>query len=159
MSDVHHSCDSYLPGHRVHPTQWRYGRATTGKPVTLLSLDGLTAVVRVGDGLEECWRFHDAANIRRALESWRESMGWLHEYGLLRFGPAGRQKCLYPCRTPESWTECRIATAADPDNPAGMIEKFGGFLIAGSDAIARFRLRRRVIPPGVKRKGAPQPVP
>lgn len=130
-------CDSFNPGHHVHPIQFFRGHPTPGQPVELLTVtesnqgDLLVAVVTVdGYPIEEWW-FHDDPTVRVALVQWQHTRAFLHRYTLVIVGEPGVESrpCLYPCRTPEAWTACSTIASIGSDDPAVLTRALGGVLL------------------------------
>lgn len=129
-------CDSYRPGHNVHPIQFFRGHPTPGRPVHLTSVverdDGaLVAVVRVDGGPGETWLFHDLPPVRAALGGWQHSGAFLHAHDLLIVGDPddATPPCLHPCRAPETWTECATLASVGSADPATLLNTLGGLLL------------------------------
>lgn len=138
-------CDSYRPGHIVHPIQFFHGLRTPSRPVHLSAVveqdspHALVAVVHVDGGPEEAWLFHDLPGVRASLDRWRRSGARLHDLGLLIVGaPSDRtQACLYPCRKPQAWTECATLASVGSHDPVALTNALGGFLMRPTKRPAR----------------------
>lgn len=133
-------CDSFHPGHHVHPIQFFRGHPTPGRPVELITMtEGgnggpLVAIVTVDGQRVETWWFHDVPTVRAALAGWQHTRAFLHRYTLLIVGEPGpgSRPCLYPCRTPESWTTCATIASITSDDSAVLIQALGGLLLGPS---------------------------
>lgn len=133
-------CDSFHPGHHVHPIQFFRGQDTPGRPVELIAVTEmrhggpLVAVVTVdGQPVEEWW-FHDVPTVRAALARWQHSIAFLHRYSLVIVGEPGVESrpCLFSCRTPEAWTACATIASIGSDDPAVLTRALGGVLLRPS---------------------------
>lgn len=129
-------CDSFHPGHHVHPIQFFRGQPTPGTPVELITVTQvrqsgpLVAAVTVDRQPEEEWWLHDDPTVRAALHRWQHTRAFLHRYALVIVGEPGTESrpCLSPCRTPEAWTGCTTIAAVGSDDPAVLTRALGGVL-------------------------------
>lgn len=133
-------CDSFHPGHHVHPIQFFRGHPTPGTPVELIAVTEvrkggpLVAAVTVDGQPEEAWWFHDNPTVRAALHRWQHTRAFLHRYTLVIVGEPGVESrpCLSPCRTPEAWTACATIASIGSDDPAVLTRALGGVLLQPS---------------------------
>jgi len=137
-----HACDSFHPGHNVHPIQFSRAHATPGLPAVLVARAVLThtngpagtIAVVVGFDAEpkETWLLHDHPTTRAALDRWQREGAHLHAHGLLIVGRPDdgvARPCLNPCRNPEAWTPCATIESVGSHDPVTLTPALGGLLL------------------------------
>ena len=95
-------CESFHPGHHMHPTRWRLAHESPRRPVVGVRVDGFHVELCLDDGTLLRWRHHDPVRLRRVLESVPGVVAVCTEWHALIVGGHW-----FNCATPKArWQPC-----------------------------------------------------